>query len=361
MSKLKKTALHNLHLKLHAKMVPFAGYEMPVSYKPGIIQEHLRCRSQAGLFDISHMGQCFISGASAAQYFEKLTPSNIVDLQAGQLKYALLTNNDGGIIDDIILFRQSSGFLVIVNAACKEKDFLHFKQHLPDSCEFTPLQNQALLALQGPAAADVMEQLNQQTSKLSFMQGCETEIDGMPCFISRCGYTGEDGFEISIANQYAEVLAEKLLAFGQVSPIGLGARDTLRLEAGLSLYGHEISESISPVEAGLKWTFRKQAAEFSGANIIQSHLKSAPPRKRVGLVVEGKIPIRQNTELFDSQGNNIGFVTSGSFSPCLEKPIALALIDSTYSDQIIYAKVRNRTLTAHTSPLPFIPHRYQRS
>ncbi|MCF6251644.1 MAG: glycine cleavage system aminomethyltransferase GcvT [Methylococcaceae bacterium] len=361
MQELIKTPLYNLHLELDAKMVPFAGYKMPVQYTSGIIQEHLHCRKHVGFFDISHMGQCIITGKTSAQELEKLTPGNISGLKSGQQRYTVLTNKNGGIIDDIIITRTESGFFIIVNAACKEKDFTHLKQHLSEHCEVKVLQDQALFAIQGPASAIIMAQLSAPASELSFMQTCTTQISDMPCFISRCGYTGEDGFEISIANQYAESLAKQLLAFDQVEAIGLGARDTLRLEAGLCLYGHELSETISPVEAGLKWTFRKDVDNFLGADTIQSQLKQGATNKRVGLLIEGKIPIRSGSDLFDSQNIKIGLVTSGSFSPSMNKPIALALIDSGYKEQVLYATVRSRTIIANISSLPFIPHRYHRS
>lgn len=361
MSDLKKTPLNNLHLKIGAKMVAFAGYEMPLQYPTGIIQEHKHCREQSGFFDISHMGQCLITGQSVAEELEKLTPSNITGLKIGQQRYTVLTNDKGGIVDDIIITRTESGFLIVVNAGCKEKDFAHLQQHLPDSCQLTILQDQALFALQGPMAAKIMGQLSEQASNLSFMQACTSQIANIECFISRCGYTGEDGFEISIANESAEVLAEQLLAFDEVAPVGLGARDTLRLEAGLSLYGHELTETISPVEAGLKWTFRKNATNFLGADIIQAQLKAGASRKRVGLIIDGKRPIRKDCKLYDSQNNRIGLVTSGSFSPGLNKPIALALIDSHYKESIVFANVRNHSITANISRLPFIPHRYHRS
>jgi aminomethyltransferase len=361
MSELIKTPLYKLHLKLAAKMVPFAGYEMPLQYATGIIQEHKHCREQAGFFDISHMGQCFITGQSVAEALEKLTPSNITGLKTGQQRYTVLTNDNGGIIDDIIITRTESGFLVVVNAACKEKDFAHLKRHLPEHCHCEMLQDRALFALQGPKAATIMGQLSEQASKLSFMQACNTQIAGMTCFISRCGYTGDDGFEISIENHFAEALAKQLLAFNEVAPIGLGARDTLRLEAGLSLYGHELTETISPVEAGLKWIFRKNATNFIGADIIQAQLKSGTSKVRVGLAIDGKLPVRKDCEVYDSQNNRIGLVTSGSFSPSLEKPIALALIDSNYKESTVFAKVRNHAITANITQLPFIPHRYKRS
>ena len=361
MSTLNKTPLYKLHLELNAKMVPFAGYEKPVQYPSGIIEEHLHCRQHAGFFDISHMGQFVISGLSVAQELEKLTPGKISRLAIGQQRYAVLTNENGGIIDDIIVTRRESDFLIVVNAACKDKDYTHLKHHLPDHCTIKILQDQALFALQGPSAEKVMAQMSEQASKLLFMHACHTRISDIDCFISRCGYTGEDGIEISVENQHAETLAKQLLAFSEVAPIGLGARDTLRLEAGLSLYGHELSETISPVEAGLKWTFRKDATNFPGAEIIQSQLKSTPTKKRVGLQIEGRIPIRQNTELFDSQDNKVGLVTSGSFSPSLKSPIALGLIDSDNKDPVLFAKVRNRTIIANIAPLPFVPHNYQRS
>ncbi len=359
-SDLKKTVLYQRHLELGAKMTAFAGYAMPVHYKKGIIKEHNHCREQAGFFDISHMGQILISGQSAALELEKLVPSDITGLQTGQQRYTVLINENGGIIDDIIITRTEAGFLIVANAACKDKDLAHFKQYLSDACTIKVLQDQALFALQGPATAKIMQQLSQAASQLSFMNACNTHIANIECFISRSGYTGEDGFEISISNQHAEVLAKRLLAFTQVAPIGLGARDTLRLEAGLSLYGHELNEMITPIEAGLKWIFRKNAANYLGEKTIHSQLRSGATKKRVGLIVEDKRPIREGCELFDSQDNNIGIVTSGSFSPSLGKPIALALLDSNHSDQTLYAKLRKQLIVTHITQLPFIPHHYQR-
>ena len=360
MSELQKTILYPVHIELGAKMVSFAGYNMPLQYPSGIIQEHLHCRDQAGFFDISHMGQCIITGTSVAKELEKLVPSDITSLSIGQQRYTVLTNTSAGIIDDIIITRLNPGYLIVVNAACKEKDFSHLKQHLPATCKIEILQNQALLAIQGPSAKEVISQLSKQATELAFMQSCTTQIADMPCIISRCGYTGEDGFEISIANQNAEVLAKQILSFEQVKPIGLGARDTLRLEAGLCLYGHEIDETITPIEAGLKWTFRKSPTKFLGSNIIQSQINTGVSKKRIGLIVDGKIPVRQNTELFDNQNNFVGIVTSGSFSPTLGKPIALALINNSNNDQTLYAKVRNRLLPVNKTQLPFVQHRYQR-
>lgn len=361
MSKLTKTPLHNLHRSLEAKIIPFAGYEMPLQYPLGTIKEHLHCRNLAGFFDISHMGQCVVSGSSAAQELEKLVVSDIQGLTTGQQRYTLLTNENGGIIDDIIITCLPSGYRLIVNAACKEKNFKHLQQHLSKDCNFSILNDQALFALQGPSAAEIMQQLSKPASELTFMQACTDYINEKECFISRCGYTGEDGFEISIAEQHAETLAEQLLEFKQVAPIGLGARDTLRLEAGLSLYGHEINETISPIEAGLKWTLRKQNTNFLGSEVIYQQINAGATLKRVGLLIDGKIPLRQDCGLFDMYQNKIGSVTSGSYSPCLENPIALALISSDYHETEVYANIRNRQIIASITSLPFIAHRYRRT
>lgn len=341
-------------------MIPFVGYEIPVHYSSGIVQEHLHCRKLLSWFDISYMGQIFVSGEKVAQQLEKLTPSNISGLKIGQQRYAVLTNKYGGIIDDIIINRTALGFLLVVNAVCVTKDYRHLKQHLSSSCYCKVLQNQALFALQGQDCEKVMAQLSKSSAQLSFMQSCTTKISGKSCLISRCGYTGEDGFEISTANQYAQTLAEQLLSFSQVSPAGLGARNTLRLEAGLNLYGHELTESISPVEIGLNWTFRKNATNFLGADIINSQLNIGVTKKQVGLLIEGKIALRENCELFDSQNNLIGLVTSGSFCPSIGRPIALACIDSSYKSMVLFAKVRKHRVLANITRLPFIQHSYHK-
>jgi aminomethyltransferase len=359
---LKQTPLYNLHLKLGAKMVPFAGYHMPLQYDKGIIHEHLHCRSQAGFFDISHMGQCLILGDSADGELEQLTPSDITGLKSGKQKYTVLTNEDGGIIDDIIITRIDSGLMIIVNAACKDKDFAHLKGHLSGQCEFKELPDHALLALQGPLAAAVMQKHSADAAGLSFMEACETEINGIPCVISRSGYTGEDGFEISVANQYAEQLACLLLAEDAVEAVGLGARDTLRLEAGLSLYGHELKETITPVEAGLQWVFKKGHTQFPGVGIILDQLQQGAKKIRAGLLVESKIPVRDGCEIINSEDSVIGYVTSGGFSPSLGKPVAMALVDpaSAGLGNTLYAIVRDRKIAVTVTKLPFIPHRYHR-
>jgi len=343
-------------------MVPFAGYQMPLQYSKGIIHEHLHCRSHAGFFDISHMGQCLILGDSAASELERLTPSDITGLKSGTQKYTVLTNSDGGIIDDIIITRTDSGLMIIVNAACKDKDFTHLKSQLSSRCDFRELPDHALFALQGPAAVTVIGKFSPQAVNLKFMQACATEINDIPCHISRSGYTGEDGFEISVAHQYAEQLACLFLSEDDVEAVGLGARDTLRLEAGLSLYGHELNESITPVEAGLKWVIKNGHNQFPGAEKILNQLQNGTDKIRAGLVVESKIPVRDGAVIINSEDRVIGYVTSGSFSPSLGKPIAMALLDrnSASLGNTLYAIVRDRKIPVTVTGLPFIPHRYHR-
>lgn len=364
-------------------MVGFAGYQMPLHYRSGIIHEHLHCRSHAGFFDISHMGQCLILGDTAAAELERLTPSDITGLTFGAQKYTVLTNDEGGIIDDIIVTRIASGLMLVVNAACKDKDFAYLKSRLSERCEFHELSDQALFALQGPAAATVMAQFSADAADLSFMQACETTIDGLPCTISRSGYTGEDGFEISVANDYAEQLACLLLAEDDVEPVGLGARDTLRLEAGLCLYGHELNETVTPVEAGLQWLFKKSPfdsaqdspfdsaqdrpfdsaqGKFPGADKILNQLHFGSGKIRAGLVVESKIPVRDGAVITNHEDKVVGYVTSGGFSPCLCKPVAMALLnrDSVDLGNTLYARVRDRKIAVTITRLPFVPHRYRR-
>lgn len=359
---LKQTPLYDLHLELGAKMVPFAGYQMPLQYSKGIIHEHLHCRSHSGFFDISHMGQCLILGDDAASELERLTPSDICGLKSGTQKYTVLTNSDGGIIDDIIITRIDSGLMIIVNAACKDKDFTYLKNHLSERCDFKELPDHALFALQGPAAVTVMKKYSSAAAGLSFMHACETEINGMYCNISRSGYTGEDGFEISVANQHAEQIASLLLAEDEVEAIGLGARDTLRLEAGLSLYGHELNESITPIEAGLQWVIKKGHDQFPGANKILNQLQHGSRRIRTGLVVESKIPVRDGAVIINQEDKVVGQVTSGGFSPSMGKPVAMALLDriSVSLGNTLYAIVRDRKIAVTITGLPFIPHRYHR-
>ncbi len=358
MPTLKTTPLYNHHLALNAKMVAFAGYQMPVQYPSGIIKEHLHCRSQAGFFDISHMGQCLVKDVTLAEQLDKLVPSNIKKMVSGQQRYTVLTNSEGGIIDDIIITRLDNEFMLVVNAACKEGDFAYLQSHLNNQVE--TLEKQALFALQGPKAKDIMSELSTSACNLSFMQAIKADIKGIECTISRSGYCGEDGFEISVASQSAQKLAELILAFQQVKPIGLGARDTLRLEAGLSLYGHELNEKISPVEAGLSWLIDKSKQDYPGAEIINQQLLQGAPKKRVGLSVEGKVPVREQHQIFSENNNLVGIITSGGFSPSLNKPIAMALIEKSCTEKTLYTIIRNKKIVMQVTPLPFVPHQYHR-
>jgi aminomethyltransferase len=356
---LKTLPLNALHLELGAKMAPFAGYAMPLHYGPGIIREHLHCRSQAGFFDISHMGQFEAENAEAADILEGLTPSDISGLRPGFQKYTVLTLDNGGVLDDIIASRTESGLSLVVNAARQDEDFAHLSRHLPG---LKRRQDRALFALQGPGAEAVIRKFAPLGAKLKFMQFADTGLDGIDCSISRSGYTGEDGFEISVKISAAERLARLLLAEDAVAPVGLGARDTLRLEAGLCLYGHELNESITPVEAGLAWLIKKGHNRFPGAEKILAQLRNGPEFIRAGLIAEGKAPIREGALLSNAQGRNVGHVTSGSFSPSLDKPIALTRIEKTYAETgtPLFAEVRGRQAALTVVRLPFIPHRYPR-
>ncbi|TPQ24415.1 glycine cleavage system aminomethyltransferase GcvT [Methylomonas koyamae] len=362
MSDLKPTPLAALHQQLGAKMTAFAGYQMPVQYPRGIIHEHLHCRSRVGFFDISHMGQCLALGDAAAEAIEKLTPGGILDLPVNSQKYSVLTNDHGGVIDDIIVTRLADGVGLIVNAGCKDKDFAYLREKLAGKVEFRELADQALLALQGPEAAAVLAKFSPDAAALQFMQVCATAIAGVACTVSRSGYTGEDGFEISLPAAEAERVAKVLLAEDGVEPIGLGARDTLRLEAGLCLYGHELNETITPIEAGLGWIFKKGHTDFPGAETILAQRQNAVGRRRVGLLVDGKIPVRDGAVLLHSEDREVGIVTSGSFSPSLNRPITMALVDQRVATTgtRLKALVRNSAIDLTVCRLPFVPHRYHK-
>jgi aminomethyltransferase len=359
---LKQTPLYQLHVELGGKMTVFAGYQLPIHYTNGIIHEHLHCRSHAGFFDISHMGQCLILGDKAVDAFERLTPSDIKGLQLGQQKYTVLTNSEGGIIDDIIVTRMESGLRVVVNAACKDKDFQYLSSQLSSCCRFEALADQALFALQGPLAKTIIAKFSLSAANLPFMTACEVKLDNVTCTISRSGYTGEDGFELSVANVHSEQLARLLLSETGVIPIGIGARDTLRLEVGLCLYGHELNETTTPVEAGLAWLVKKGKRDFPGENKIIQQLQQGVEKKRVGLIVDSKVPVREGSIVYCDEKDEIGHVTSGSFAPSLNKPIAMATIDSHYSviGSHLYTKVRGRHVAVTVTHLPFIPHRYHK-
>ncbi|MDO8844657.1 glycine cleavage system aminomethyltransferase GcvT [Methylicorpusculum sp.] len=359
---LKKTSLNDLHTRSGARFIAFAGYEMPLQYEKGIIQEHLHCRNHAGLFDISHMGQCLVKGEAAAGELEKLCPGNITRLNNGQQQYTVFTNADGGTIDDIVITKFESHLAITVNAACKEKDFQHLQKHLSDRVQFQILNEHALLALQGPKAANILFNLVPEACELSFMHAFYTEIEGIRCMISRSGYTGEDGFEISVPNKHVNQLAELILNESDVELIGLGARDTLRMEAGLCLYGHELNETITPVEAGLNWIIHGNNRRFPGAGTILYQLQNGSELLRTGLIVNARTPVRENALLVDEQGSPLGHVTSGGFSPSLGKPIAMALInsDAAIIGSTVYAQVRNSPVELTVCDLPFVPRRYFR-
>jgi aminomethyltransferase len=345
-----------------AKMTAFAGYQMPIHYAHGIIHEHLHCRAQTGFFDISHMGQAVILGNQAAEELEKLTPGGIVNLKVGQQKYTVLTNTDGGIIDDIIVTRLASGLGLVVNAGCKEKDFAYLRRQLSSACMLNELTGSALFALQGPGAATIMAKYSPLAAQLPFMHACVTTLHNIGCTVSRSGYCGEDGFEISLPQDDARQLAGYFLSEPGVEPIGLGARDTLRLEAGLCLYGHELSETITPTEAGLQWVFKKGHRNFPGAGKILAQYDSGVQAKRVGLLVEGKIPVRDGCEIFSADQQSVGYVTSGSYSPVLRRPIAMARIKAEVAQigREFTVLVRDSSIPVQVCRLPFVPHRYYR-
>ena len=362
-----KTALHRLHLELGAKFVTFAGYKMPLQFSNGIIAEHLHTRKHAGLFDISHMGQIRISGNDAALELEKLVPSDILGLAPYQQCYTLFTNQKGGILDDLVVSNLENSYSLIVNGACKHNDIQHLQNSLSDNCNVELLDDQSLLALQGPKARKVLTKLFPTVAKLQFMKVLQTTYKNIPCLISCSGYTGEDGFEISIPSALAEEMARLLLKNKEVLPIGLGARDSLRLEAGLCLYGHDISTNISPIEAGLSWVISKsrriqgeRAGGYIGAEIITKQIKLGTEKIRVGILPEGKTPVRGGITLMSEEGRSIGTVTSGGYSPSLRKPIAMGYVLSEFSKPSLqlFTNVRGKHIASKTTKLPFIPTRY---
>ena len=371
-----KTPLHDLHLRLGARMVPFAGYEMPVNYPGGVIAEHKHCRDSAALFDVSHMGQLKLVGPESAAALEKLVPVDVIGLAPGRQRYAFFTNASGGILDDLMMVRPVpadhatfGALFLIVNAACKQADHLHLATHIGHLCQVHTMPERALLALQGPKAAMALSRLSPAVAQLTFMSGAVFELSGATCFVTRSGYTGEDGFEISVPDHHATALAEALLALPEVKPAGLGARDTLRLEAGLCLYGHDIDETTSPVEAALTWAIQKvrraggaRAGGYPGAAAIENQLAGHPPSKRVGLVGLERVPVREGAVIFDAHGNKLGHVTSGTLAPTVNQPIAMAYLTNNHAllHHEVYAEVRGKRLPMRVTALPFTPHRYQR-
>jgi aminomethyltransferase len=362
---LRRTPLYELHRARGAKMVPFAGYEMPVQYPTGIIAEHLHTRAHAGLFDVSHMGQIRVHGAEAALALEALVPGDLQGLMPRQMRYTLLLNDKGGILDDLMATRLEDGLMLVVNAACKDADLAHLQSQLDRAVTIEPHFERALLALQGPAAAAVLKRFAPGVERMPFMTSAELSIAGTPCSVTRSGYTGEDGFEISVAAEQAAAIAERLLGEPEVMPIGLGARDTLRLEAGLCLYGHDIDETTTPIESGLAWTIgkrRRAEGGFPGAAIILRQLAEGVARKRVGIRPDGRAPAREGTVITDPAGNRVGTVTSGGFGPSVGAPIAMGYVDATHSanGSALSLIIRDMPRPAHVARLPFVPTRYYR-
>ena len=362
-----KTPLYQKHVSLGARMVPFAGYAMPVQYEAGVLKEHLATRQSAGLFDVSHMGQAFIdSDDDTASIIERLVPGDIQGLAPGQVRYSVLLDDHGCIIDDLMISRladEPNRFFVVVNAGRKDVDFAHIKSRLKGEARLTLAPERALIALQGPQAANVLERFVPNITALKFMTITRTVMNGVDVIITRSGYTGEDGFEISILDQNAGYIWDLLLGESEVSPIGLGARDSLRLEAGLCLYGHDIDLTTTPVEASLSWVIpkrRRQAADFPGAEIILKQLADGPSRKRVGLRSLGRAPVREGADIVDAGGHVIGRVTSGTFSPSLNVPIAMGYVATPCSaiGTRLGLMVRGKPQEAEVCPMPFTPHHY---
>ncbi len=373
---LKRTPLHALHVELGARMVPFAGYEMPVQYRPGVLREHLHTRTAAGLFDVSHMGQIAVrarsrAGDNAARALERLLPVDIVGLAPGRVRYAFFTNDQGGILDDVMLANCGDHFLIVVNAAQKAADEAYLRAELGNECEVEPLER-SLIALQGPKAESVLARLAPECMRMGFMDVRVLTLMGGKCMVSRSGYTGEDGFEISIPPEIAREITEELLGNPDVMPIGLGARDSLRLEAGLCLYGSDIDESTTPVEAGLSWAIQKvrrrggsREAGFPGAEIVLGQIEHGAPRHRVGLRPEGKAPVRAGALLYGEEeaSASVGSVTSGGFGPSLDAPLAMGYLPAGLSapGTRVFAEVRGKRLPLAVAALPFVAPNYKRS
>ena len=364
MSDSKQTALFSLHQELGGKMVPFAGYEMPVQYPVGIMKEHLHTRSAAGLFDVSHMGQVELSGANVEEKLEALLPADVQKLKAGRIKYSFFTTESGGVIDDLMITKDGEGKLfLVINAGCKEKDLAHMQAQL-SGVNIVERTDLGLLALQGPKASTVLGRFAPEVKEQAFMSCQFVMIDGVSCRISRSGYSGEDGYEISVPNSDIEGIAKLLLAEDEVEPIGLGARDSLRLEAGLCLYGHELDETITPVEADIIWAIpksRRGTGGFPGADIILRQIEQGPDRIRVGITPEGRAPMREGTELFNGE-EKVGVIKSGGFGPSAGHPVAMALVRSDLKEigTQLEAEVRGKKLACKVAAMPFVKQNYYR-
>lgn len=373
---LKHTPLHALHLALGGKMVPFAGYDMPVQYTAGVLREHLHTRASAGLFDVSHMGQIALRPKSgkvedAALALERLVPQDIAAIAPGRQRYAQFTNDAGGILDDLMVANFGSHLFVVVNAACKAEDEAHLRANLSDACVIEPLPDRALIALQGPKAESALAKLCADAAAMRFMDFGPHKVGGIDCFVSRSGYTGEDGFEISVPAEHAEALTNALLTDPCVLPIGLGARDSLRLEAGLCLYGHDIDTTTTPVEGALEWSIQKsrraggaRAGGFAGAEKIFSQFERGAAHRRVGLRPEGRAPVREGAALFadTTSSEQIGRVTSGGFGPSLNAPVAMGYLPISHArtGSSVFAEVRGQRLAVQVAAMPFVPNNYKR-
>ena len=373
---LKRTPLHGLHVSLGGKMVPFAGYDMPVQYPAGVLKEHLQTRASAGLFDVSHMGQLALRPKSgkveeAARALERLVPQDIVAIAPGRQRYAQFSNADGGILDDLMVANFGDHLFLVVNAACKDADEAHLRAHLSDDCVIEQLGDRALIALQGPQAEAVLAKFCAEAPSMKFMDAGPRKVAGIDCFVSRSGYTGEDGFEISVPAANAELLAKALLENPDVLPIGLGARDSLRLEAGLCLYGHDIDTATTPVEAALEWSVQKsrrsggaRTGGFPGAEKILAHFDQGAARRRVGLLALGRAPVREGARLFadEAGGEAIGQVTSGGFGPSLNAPVAMGYVPTSRSTlgTKLFAEVRGQRLPLTVAAMPFVKNTYKR-
>lgn len=362
---LKKTPLYNWHAAHGAKMVPFAGYEMPLQYNDGILAEHRHTRAKVSLFDVGHMGQAVIRGNDVTSAFEEIVPGDIKGLSENRLRYTQFTNDKGGVIDDLMVTRHSNHLSLIVNASCKDKDYAHIATVLGRKIELEPLEDWSLIALQGPEAASVMSRFAPGAKSLPFMSCRPMKIVGICCNVSRSGYTGEDGYEISVSNDKCADLAEILTAEPEIKPAGLGARDTLRLEAGLCLYGNDLDDDTSPIEAGLLWSIgrrRRKKGGFLGDTIIQDQIYNGPVRKRIGILPEGKVPARARARITNREGASIGTITSGGFGPSVGGPIAMGYVTSENAnlDTKLGLIVRGKSLEAKVVRLPFVEQRYFR-
>ncbi len=368
-----RTPLYEAHVKLGARMVPFAGYEMPVQYPSGILTEHIWTRNSAGLFDVSHMGQAFLIGPnheSTARAFEKLVPGDVLGLAPGKIRYTQLLNETGGIIDDLMIARSSApaddGTLgLVVNASRKAVDYAWIEAHLPAGVTLVRIEDRALIALQGPKAEAVLARHAPKAALLQFMTASSVAFDGIDLAVSRLGYTGEDGFEISVKANKVQAIVDALLAEPEVKPVGLGARDSLRLESGLCLYGHDIDETTNPVEADLVWSIakrRRAEGGFIGADRVQRELTGGPARKRVGIRPEGRAPAREGTIITDASGRHIGVITSGGFGPTVNGPVAMGYVETSSSvpGTSIQLIVRDKPMPAKIATLPFVPNHFKR-